>query len=488
MPRLPHSVPAANEHPVGRRVPRAECKKQQRSARLARPASPRQLERDPMPRTPTPPDPSNPLAKYRAKRSLERTPEPAGAVGRSSGRLFVVHLHDATRLHYDLRLEMEGVLRSWAVPKGPSYNTADKRLAVHVEDHPLEYGDFEGLIPKGNYGAGAVIVWDRGEWISIGDPLEGLATGKLLFELRGYKLRGLWTLVKIKKAEKEWLLIKERDEWASTERVPAAESVLSGLTVEALGEGHDAGEEIRRELERLGAPRRAVEPKAAGLMLADTAERAFSRPGWLFEPKLDGYRVLTARNSGGARLLTRNGNDCSDAYPEVDPRGRGAALQPPAPGRRGRGAGRYRAAELPAAAGPLAAQPADRHPPCRGRDAGHLLRLRPPGLRGLRPAPASPHRQEGDPSAPAAAGRGAALSRARRGRRRSALSRGRAARSRGHRREEGDRALQGRPLAGLAQGPIAARPPTTSWWATPRPKDRAAASARCTWPSSWTER
>jgi bifunctional non-homologous end joining protein LigD len=272
-----------------------------------------------MPRSPTPPppEPSGPLAKYRAKRSLERTPEPAGAVGGGSGRLFVVHLHDATRLHYDLRLEMEGVLRSWAVPKGPSYNTADKRLAVHVEDHPLEYGDFEGLIPKGNYGAGAVIVWDRGEWVAVGDPLEGLAHGKLLFELRGYKLRGLWTLVKIKKAEKEWLLIKERDEWASAERTPPAESVLSGLTVEELGAGGDAGEDLRRELEGLGAPRRPVEPKAAGLMLAETADRAFSRAGWLFEPKLDGYRMLSTRSGAGARLLTRNGNDCSDAYPEV---------------------------------------------------------------------------------------------------------------------------------------------------------------------------
>jgi bifunctional non-homologous end joining protein LigD len=276
-----------------------------------------------MPRTPPPPPPpppsdaSDPLARYRAKRSLDRTPEPAGARGEANGRLFVVHLHDATRLHYDLRLEMEGVLRSWAVPKGPSYDTADKRLAVHVEDHPLEYGDFEGVIPKGNYGAGAVIVWDRGEWVALEDPVEGLVKGKLLFELRGYKLRGVWTLVKIKKAEKEWLLIKERDAWASRERVPAQESVLSGLTVEQLGAGHDAGAAIRRELERAGAPRRPVEPKAAGLMLADTADAPFSRAGWVFEPKLDGYRVLAARGASGGRLLTRNGNDCSDAYPEV---------------------------------------------------------------------------------------------------------------------------------------------------------------------------
>src|SRR5215207_5995122 len=170
------------------------------------------------------------LSAYRAKRSLERTPEPAGAIGRKEGRLFVVHQHAARRLHYDLRLEMEGVLRSWAVPKGPSYDTAEKRLAVHVEDHPLECGAFEGLIPAGNYGAGAVIVWDRGEWVSVGDPLEGLAKGKLLFELRGYKLRGMWTLVKLKKSEKDWLLIKERDAWASKdpEELPP-ESVLSGL-------------------------------------------------------------------------------------------------------------------------------------------------------------------------------------------------------------------------------------------------------------------
>ena len=138
---------------------------------------------------------SDRLEAYRAKRSLERTTEPAGTVaqgGDGRGRLFVVHQHAARRLHFDLRLEMEGVLRSWAVPKGPSYDTAEKRLAVHVEDHPLEYGDFEGLIPAGNYGAGAVIVWDRGEWIPHGDPLEGLEKGKLLFELRGYKLHGMW--------------------------------------------------------------------------------------------------------------------------------------------------------------------------------------------------------------------------------------------------------------------------------------------------------
>ncbi|HEY9013888.1 MAG TPA: DNA polymerase ligase N-terminal domain-containing protein, partial [Gemmatimonadales bacterium] len=163
---------------------------------------------------------SDRLSPYRAKRSLERTPEPAGSVPPdtdAAGGLFVIHKHAARRLHYDLRLEMEGVLRSWAVPRGPSYDSADKRLAVMVEDHPLEYGDFEGLIPEGNYGAGAVIVWDRGRWLPIGDPLEGLEQGKLLFELHGIKLRGRWTLVKLKKGENEWLFIKERDAYASTE-------------------------------------------------------------------------------------------------------------------------------------------------------------------------------------------------------------------------------------------------------------------------------
>jgi bifunctional non-homologous end joining protein LigD len=266
-----------------------------------------------MPREPT----SDHLAAYRAKRSLERTPEPAGSIRAGAGQLFVVHLHAATRLHWDLRLEMEGVLRSWAVPKGPSYDTAEKRLAVHVEDHPIEYGDFEGMIPEGNYGAGAVIVWDRGEWVPIGDPLEGLAKGKLLFELRGYKLHGSWTLVKIKKAQKEWLLIKERDGWASPERVPPPESVLSGLTVEDLEAGRDRGEAIRAELARLGAPRRAVDAKSASPMLAETADRPFSRAGWLFEPKLDGYRVLAARRNGEARLYTRNSNECAEAFPEV---------------------------------------------------------------------------------------------------------------------------------------------------------------------------
>src|SRR5438309_7447727 len=264
----------------------------------------------------------DPLSTYRAKRSLDRTPEPGARPATagpppSAGGLFVVHMHAARRLHWDLRLEMDGVLRSWAVPKGPSPNRADKRLAVHVEDHPLEYGDFEGIIPEGNYGAGAVIVWDRGRWVPLEDPHEGMKKGKLLFELHGYKLKGKWTLVKLKKGEKEWLLIKEKDGYAATDGALPPESVLSGLTVEELKAGKDRKAPVLKELARLKAPRRAVTVEEAEPMLAETREQPFSKPGWLFELKLDGYRVRAAREHGEARLLTRKANDIAAAFPEI---------------------------------------------------------------------------------------------------------------------------------------------------------------------------
>ena len=264
----------------------------------------------------------DPLGKYRAKRSLDRTPEPGArppAPAPAPGGLFVVHMHAARRLHWDLRLEMNGVLTSWAVPKGPSPNRADKRLAVHVEDHPLEYGDFEGVIPEGNYGAGAVIVWDRGRWVPLEDPEEGMRNGKLLFELRGYKLKGRWTLVKLKKGEKEWLLIKEKDSYVSDSSELPPESVLSGLTVEELKAGKDRAGPVVKELQRLKAPRRAVTLEEAGPMLAETREQPFSKPGWLFELKLDGYRVRAGggREGDEARLVTRNGHDIAAGFPEI---------------------------------------------------------------------------------------------------------------------------------------------------------------------------
>jgi len=262
----------------------------------------------------------DPLSSYRAKRSLDRTPEPGArpaAAGGGGGGLFVVHMHAARRLHWDLRLEMNGVLVSWAVPKGPSPNRADKRLAVHVEDHPLEYGDFEGIIPDGNYGAGAVIVWDRGRWVPLEDPHEGLEHGKLLFELRGYKLKGKWTLVKLKKGEKEWLLIKEKDAYAVDDGALPPESVLSGLTVEELKAGKDRAGPVVKELQRLKAPRRALTLAQAEPMLAETREQPFSKPGWLFELKLDGYRVRAGCEDDEPRLITRNGHDIAAGFPEL---------------------------------------------------------------------------------------------------------------------------------------------------------------------------
>jgi len=271
-----------------------------------------------MPRSKAPSS-SDSLAQYRAKRAFDRTPEPGGLVpkaGPKQGGLLIVHMHDATRLHWDLRLEMDGVLKSWAVPKGPSANPADKRLAVKVEDHPLEYGDFEGIIPEGNYGAGTVVVWDRGIWEPLEEPQEGLEKGKLLFNLKGYKLHGRWTLIKLKKTEKEWLLIKERDEYVSTEPY-SNESVLSGLTNDELKNAKQRAEPIKKELERLGAARRALRLEDTELMLAETREDPFSRDGWIFEVKLDGYRMRAACQDGEPILYSRKGLDYTESFPEI---------------------------------------------------------------------------------------------------------------------------------------------------------------------------
>ncbi len=272
--------------------------------------------------SPPPPAPDAPatdsLSTYRAKRSPDRSPEPVGTVSPVPGRLFIVHKHAARQLHFDLRLEMDGVLRSWAVPKGPSYDMNDKRLAVKVEDHPLEYGDFEGVIPQGNYGAGGVIVWDRGEWVALEDWREGLVKGKLLFEFRGYKLHGRWTLVKIKKSERDWLLIKERDAWTKSPGDQFDErSVLSGLTVEEVKEGKTPATVLRAKIEQAGAARARVDARSVSVMLAEPHDRAFTRDGWLFELKLDGYRLLASKAHGDALLLSRNGNDYTAVFPEI---------------------------------------------------------------------------------------------------------------------------------------------------------------------------
>jgi bifunctional non-homologous end joining protein LigD len=267
----------------------------------------------------TQPEKGDALSTYREKRAFDQSPEPGGLVpkpGRKPGGLLIVHMHDATRLHWDLRLEMDGVLKSWAVPKGPSANPADKRLAVKVEDHPLEYGDFEGIIPEGNYGAGTVVVWDRGIWEPLEDPYEGLEKGKLLFNLKGYKLHGRWTLIKLKKTEKEWLLIKERDEYVSTEPY-SNESVLSGLTNDELRNAKQRAEPIKKELEKLGAPKRALRVEGTELMLAETRDAPFTRDGWIFEVKLDGYRMRAACQNGEPILYSRKGLEYIESFPEI---------------------------------------------------------------------------------------------------------------------------------------------------------------------------
>ncbi|MEW6684422.1 MAG: DNA ligase D [Nitrospirota bacterium] len=269
-----------------------------------------------MPENKTPP-----LDAYRAKRDPERTPEPfGGRVGAAGKRVFVVHKHAARHLHYDLRLEMDGVLKSWAVPKGPSVQPEVKRLAVHVEDHPIEYGDFEGVIPAGNYGAGAVIVWDRGWYrlVKEGDPLEQLAKGKLEFELFGFKLRGRWTLARMAKKDKEWLLLKKADRGAHetelTERYP--QSVVSGLTPQELLDLPAKQAALRERIDRLKAPRREVSPKQS-FMLATLAEQPFSGKAWLFEVKYDGVRVLASRHGDAIELYARSGQVITRRYPEL---------------------------------------------------------------------------------------------------------------------------------------------------------------------------
>ena len=267
------------------------------------------------------------LEAYRRKRSSEATPEPFGPATGTGGGRFVVQKHAARRIHFDLRLELEGTLKSWAVPRGPSLDPEVKRLAVATEDHPLEYADFEGSIPAGNYGAGAMIVWDSGRWKPLEDPVAGISTGKLLFELHGYKLRGVWTLFRTGGRRNQgdgnqWLLMKKPDAAARTQPADGddglpPESVLSGLTVEELCHGCERIEEVRAEVADSAARSRRVDPRTLPLMLAVTGERPFSRPGWIYELKYDGYRLVAAKEGGNVFLRYRSGGDVTALYPEL---------------------------------------------------------------------------------------------------------------------------------------------------------------------------
>ena len=268
-----------------------------------------------------------PLAQYESMRDFSRTPEPT--TGRAKGRnlRFVVQKHAASRLHYDVRLEIDGVLKSWPVPKGPSLDPREKRFAAMVEDHPLDYADFEGIIPEGSYGAGEMIVWDTGVYspdeggvLSFGDRDEAerrmreeLEAGKLSFTLKGRKMRGSWTLVRTSRGPNDWLLIKHQDRHADPERDILAEdrSVYSGLTVEDLKQG--------RLPAPPGPPQGSPAPFPASLkpMQARLIERPFSHPGWIFEPKLDGYRAIAYVRGGSVVLKSRTGRDITGQFPEV---------------------------------------------------------------------------------------------------------------------------------------------------------------------------
>lgn len=283
------------------------------------------------------------LDEYNRKRHFELTPEPRGRVhaATSAGGAFVVQKHDARRLHYDFRLELDGVLKSWAVPKGPSLDPRDRRLAVETEDHPLEYGGFEGVIPEGEYGGGTVLLWDRGRWTPQGDPRASYERGRLTFTLEGERLRGRWHLVRSSRSraddergkgvKQEWLLIKANDEHA---RPGEGASLVETATTSV---------ESGRDLPRIAATRRRVWSGEQGevpptsvvdpstlrgarpardlgpneLALARLADAVPEGGEWVHELKLDGYRVLARLEGGDVRLITRGGHDWTERFPAV---------------------------------------------------------------------------------------------------------------------------------------------------------------------------
>ncbi|WP_374446854.1 DNA ligase D [Stella sp.] len=267
------------------------------------------------------------LAPYRARRDFSRTREPQGGRAGGGAARFVVQKHDATRLHYDLRLEMDGVFRSWAVTRGPSLVAGEKRLAVQVEDHPLDYGGFEGTIPKGEYGGGTVLVWDRGTWAPEGDPARALGNGHLDFVLEGEKLRGRWHLVRLRGKPREkrenWLLIKSDDEAARPADAPdileeRPDSVATGRGLAEIAAGGDTRPKRRRGDGRAAAPTAgsAAEPmpEFVAPCLAALQPRAPTGRRWLHEIKFDGYRIQVRIAGGRARLRTRSGLDWTDHF------------------------------------------------------------------------------------------------------------------------------------------------------------------------------
>lgn len=288
---------------------------------------------------------SDGLTRYRAKRDFRKTAEPRSGRPTPGGNSFVVQKHAARRLHYDFRLELDGTLKSWAVTRGPSLDPADRRLAVHVEDHPIDYASFEGIIPQGEYGGGTVMVWDRGTWEPIGDPRAGYARGKLKFRLHGSKLKGGWTLVRMGgRARQErtdnWLLIKERDEEARPGSGEAAleklgKSVATGRSMEQIAASADRvwtreGEQsvVKPKAAKPASapkpPARRKKKQSVGTLpdfvppeLPTLVDAAPEGPEWLHEIKLDGYRVLWRYDRGKTRFLTRTAQDWTAKFPEL---------------------------------------------------------------------------------------------------------------------------------------------------------------------------
>lgn len=282
------------------------------------------------------------LAQYKKKRNFNKTPEPEGVVSKNSGPLtFVIQKHQASRLHYDFRLEMDGVLKSWAVPKGPSLNPEDKRLAVHVEDHPMEYANFEGIIPKDNYGAGTVMVWDRGVYMPYeGDDRETaekilkkqLEEGHITIVMLGEKVKGEYALIKSQSSEEEnaWLLIKKSDEYVTTKKDILEEdmqsltlrdkSVLTGRSMEEIKAQSEKKKDIwysqPKDLDLSFVPKHSL-PSVIKPMLAESIEEAFDDSNFIFEMKWDGYRAIAEVDSGKVKLYSRNNIDFTGKFTPI---------------------------------------------------------------------------------------------------------------------------------------------------------------------------
>ena len=256
------------------------------------------------------------LKQYTEKRNLEKSGEPSGETAekekKPEGKLiFAVQHHLARRDHYDFRLEWNGALLSWAVPKGPSYNPKDKRLAVRVEDHPYDYKDFEGTIPKGEYGGGTVMLWDEGFWIPYGDVDQGLKDGSLKFELLGKRLKGKWALARFKTEEggkdENWLLIKEKDEYSGGGDGISdfVTSIKTGRTMDEIASGAVSSDTLKNPFDNAEAQLAKLENS-----IPDGKE-------WIFEVKYDGYRIISYMEDGGVKLITRNGNDFTSRFKSV---------------------------------------------------------------------------------------------------------------------------------------------------------------------------